>query len=112
MNNAKGVPPRIVPPAGTRSTGAEKTSRSGRTAFDDRGNAVWEWQTEDGDFSTDVSTQRLKKLEAPELSLEETQRLKKLNPATPKEGMLPGGGFNPYDRGTRSGDQAPRTHQK
>jgi hypothetical protein len=54
---------------------------------------VWEWQTEDGDFSTDVSTQRVKKLEAPELSLEETSRAKKLH-SSPKEASR---GFNPYD---------------
>ena len=71
---------------------------SGRPTFDSRGNAVWEWQTEEaGKFSTDVSTQRLKKLEASELTLEDTRRLKKLAGAKPYEKV--GGGFNPYDRG-------------
>jgi hypothetical protein len=75
---------------------------SGRAKFDSRGNAVWEWQTEDGDFSTDVSTQRVKKLEAPELSLEETARAKKLDSGSKKE---PSRGFNPYDN---SASRVPR----
>jgi hypothetical protein len=101
MNNAKGNPPRIAPPIGAGSRKSEETeSRSGRPAFDDRGNAVWEWQTEEGDFSRDNSTQRLKKLDLSKLSLEDTQRLKQAARGSPKEGALPGGGFNPYERGT------------
>ena len=103
MSHTKGHPPRGAPPIGGAAGGARPVGahRSGRPTFDDRGNAVWEWQTEEGDFSREVNTQRLKKLEAHELSIEETSRLKKLDLKAPKEGMMPGGGFNPYDRGTR-----------
>jgi hypothetical protein len=76
----------------------EAAGRSGRPTFDSRGNAVWEWQTEEtGKFSKDVSTQRLKKLEAPELSLEETSKVKKLKRSGTTD---KGGGFNPYERAT------------
>jgi hypothetical protein len=36
---------------------------SGRIAFDDRGNAVWQWRTESGDFKSDVDTQTVKALQ-------------------------------------------------
>jgi hypothetical protein len=78
--------------------------RSGRAVFDERGNSVWEWQTEDtGTFSRDVNTQYVKKLEVPELSLEEGapaqgQRAE----ADGKEKLR--AGFNPYDRAMSPGE--------
>jgi hypothetical protein len=36
---------------------------SGRIAFDARGNAVWQWRTETGDFKSDVDTQTVKALQ-------------------------------------------------
>jgi hypothetical protein len=93
MSNATDKP-RVAPPV-TKET-AKPALPSGRAKFDSRGNAVWEWQTENGEFSTDVSTQRIKKLEAPELSIEETARVRKLG-STHKDAQ--GGGFNPYDNG-------------
>ena len=72
--------------------------RSGRATFDSRGNAVWEWQTDTGDYSTDT-TQRLRTIEAPELSLEDTARSMRLQPRA-GDAMV-GGGFNPYDRGAQ-----------
>jgi hypothetical protein len=73
--------------------------RSGRVAFDERGNSVWEWQLETGVYSRDVNTQKLKKLELDELSIAETAQHRKptgLGGASEKRSM-PGGGFNPYD---------------
>ena len=32
---------------------------SGRVAFDERGNATWEWQSETGRFRRDIDTERL-----------------------------------------------------
>ena len=49
------------PDAGEKSTG--------RVKFDERGNAVWEWQVATGAFGREVTTQRLQKLEHPALSL-------------------------------------------
>jgi hypothetical protein len=87
--------------------------QSGRVAYDSKGNPVWEWQTSTGVFGRNVSTQRLKKLEA-KLSLEETQPV----PAQKPKGLalqdaerLPGGGMNPYDTGGPvSGRIAPAVH--
>jgi hypothetical protein len=36
---------------------------AGRIAFDDRGNAVWEWRTDTGTFSCDVDTLRVRALQ-------------------------------------------------
>ena len=75
--------------------------RSGRVAYDSRGNPTWEWQLETGVYSRDVSTQRLKKLDLGDLSIAETARHKK--PGGLDEPKKPGGGFNPYDNTPSSG---------
>jgi hypothetical protein len=36
---------------------------SGRIAFDDRGNARWEWRTETGDFKSDIDTRTVRALQ-------------------------------------------------
>jgi hypothetical protein len=70
---------------------------TGRVKFDDRGNAVWEWQVETGSFSLDVSTARLQKLEHPALSLAEDApspvETVRSNPLGTKKG------YDPYDSG-------------
>lgn len=88
-------------PPGKRSPGNPK--QSGRVAYDTKGNPVWEWETSTGVFGRNVSTQRLKKLEAG-LSLEETQPVPKPKELVlqQKPERLPGGGMNPYDTGGRS----------
>lgn len=82
---------------------AGAVKQSGRVAFDARGNPTWEWQTSTGQFDRNVSTGRLKALEA-ELQLADTQSVpapKGLTPEAPAP--LPGGGFNPYDSGATAG---------
>lgn len=37
---------------------------TGRVAFDDQGNAKWEWRSESGTFNPDIDTQRLKAIGA------------------------------------------------
>ncbi len=96
MTDPEDKKPERAPPTAVGSQGTDK--RSGRVAYDSRGNPTWEWQLETGVYSRDVSTQRLKKLDLGDLSIAETARHKK------PEGLegehkapLPGGGFNPYD---------------
>jgi hypothetical protein len=78
---------------------ASRANGSGRAAFDHRGDAVWEWHTETGNFSRSVSTTRVQKLEAPELSIEKTFIAEKPE-ITPQEEdpASAGRGYNPYDR--------------
>lgn len=75
--------------------------RSGRVAYDSRGNPIWEWQLETGVYTRDVNTQKLKKLDLGELSLADTVIQKKPDLTAPAQ--QPGGGFNPYDRGVGGG---------
>jgi len=51
------------------------TTQSGRVAFDDRGNSIWEWQTAPGIFSREISPQQLKALEASNLEVLEEASL-------------------------------------
>lgn len=76
---------------------AADAKRSGRVQFDDRGNAVWEWSVATGSFGRDVSTERLKRLENPGLSLADDS-------PTPFDYVKPNPlgtvkGYNPYDSG-------------
>ena len=73
--------------------------RSGRIAYDERGNSVWEWQLETGVYSRDITTQRLRKLDLDDLSIADTaihQRPPGLDQPQSRKPQ-PGGGFNPYD---------------
>jgi hypothetical protein len=89
-----------------------EAKESGRVAFDARGNPVWEWKTSTGVFDRNVTTQRLKKLEAQHLQLEETVAAAKAKElALQEQEHLPGGGNNPYDSGGLKSSQAPvNTH--
>jgi hypothetical protein len=65
--------------------------------FDDRGNAIWQWAVSTGTFAQDVSTERIKKLEHPALSLAD-------DAPTPFDKVKPNPqgvvkGYNPYDSG-------------
>ena len=83
---------------------------SGRVQFDDRGNAVWEWAVGTGTFGHEVSEERLKKLENPELSIAD-------DAPTPFDGVKPNPqgvvkGYNPYDSGKLGRNGAPPRKKK
>lgn len=101
MSNQAGKLPPGGPRVSTKSLddSASRDAASGRPMFDPRGSTVWEWKTETGRFSRDVSTTRVQKLHAPELSLEQTVIAKKPDETPANVSVAPGGGFNPYDRG-------------
>lgn len=42
---------------------------SGRISFDERGNGVWEWQTQPGVFTRDISSEQLHRLQDTDLRL-------------------------------------------
>lgn len=98
----KGKPTVDAPPADGK--------RSGRVQFDDRGNAVWEWSVATGAFGRDVSTERLKRLENPGLSLAD-------DAPTPVDYVKPNPlgtvkGYNPYDSGRLGTGKAPEPRKK
>jgi hypothetical protein len=90
-----------VLPSSKNETGDKST---GRVKFDERGNAVWEWQVTTGAFATEVSTQRLQKLEHPALSIADDAptpfETVRSNPLGTKKG------YDPYDSG-RLGKKPP-----
>jgi hypothetical protein len=65
---------------------------SGRVGHDSRGNAVWNWAAEAGALALESTSRLLKKLEVPELSVEEKPKGLEL------EERQPGGGYDPYNR--------------
>ena len=81
-------------PSSKTAIGGDKSS--GRVKFDDRGNAIWEWQLGTGTFG-EVSTQTLKKLEHPALSIADDApspfETVRANPLGMKKG------YDPYDSG-------------
>jgi hypothetical protein len=94
-NNPKSAKPGPNAVADDPPGNGEQTT--GRVKFDDRGNAIWEWQVETGAFSGEVSTERLQKLEHPALSLADdspsTAETVRANPLGTKKG------YDPYDSG-------------
>ena len=85
------------PSADTQRTTLTPKKQSGRVQFDERGNAVWEWAVKTGVFGREVSSDRLKRLENPGLSLAE-------DAPTPFDKVKPNPqgvvkGYNPYDSG-------------
>jgi hypothetical protein len=56
-------------------------AQSGRVAFDARGNGVWEWHLETGEYSTDItSTQMNRIIDPSKLALtDDTVKLKLVN---------------------------------
>lgn len=82
-------------PSSKKDAGGDKST--GRVKFDERGNAVWEWQVATGAFGLEVSTQRLQKLEHPALSIADDSptpfETVRANPLGTKKG------YDPYDSG-------------
>jgi hypothetical protein len=81
-------------PSSKSGTGDKST---GRVKFDERGNAVWEWQVATGAFGLEVSTQRLQKLQNKSLSIADDAPTPfdkvRANPHGTKKG------YDPYDSG-------------
>jgi hypothetical protein len=94
-------------PAGTAEPSAKDAAAktTGRVKFDDRGNAIWEWAITTGAYSPEVSSQRMKRLEHPALSIAEDAPTPvdhvRSNPLGTKKG------YDPYDSGKLGKPPAP-----
>jgi hypothetical protein len=92
--------PATTPPAkpgAADSKGAAGDGRSGRVVHDERGNAVWDWVKETSRIAIESTTRMLKKLEAPELTMEDSQE-EELR-IMPEPGK--GSGYDPYNQATK-----------
>jgi hypothetical protein len=69
---------------------------AGRVVHDERGNAVWDWVKQAGRAAIESTSMLLKKLEAPELKMEDTkdEELRIVRDTDP------GGGYDPYNQKT------------
>ncbi len=66
-------------------------TRSGRTVFDERGNAVWQWRDGTGEYSSDVDTSRVRAIQ------DATQEHLALSLGSEKgPSVQPGQGLDPY----------------
>jgi hypothetical protein len=85
----------------------EFAGRSGRIIHDERGNAVWDWLKETSRIAIDSTSRLLKRLEVPELKMEDTQDNNELSLESDRDA---GGGYNPYGGSPSGGKSAgPRT---
>jgi hypothetical protein len=85
-------------PPGATGSGARsgRDAAAGKIVHDYRGNAVWDWLKETGRNAIESTSRLLRKLEAPELKMEDKKdeelRLTDDNP---------GGGYDPYNQRQR-----------
>src|SRR5690242_15438824 len=79
-------------PGSTPAPAAPRDGSSGRVVHDERGNAVWHWVKETSRIAIESTSRLLRKLEIPELKVEETQD-EELRIESDRD---PGGGYDPY----------------
>jgi hypothetical protein len=81
----------------------EFEGKSGRIVHDERGNAVWDWIKETSRIAIDSTSRLLKRLEVPELKMEDTQKNNELSLESERDA---GGGYNPYGGSSSGGRSA------
>jgi hypothetical protein len=73
---------------------------AGKVVHDKRGTAMWDWLAQTGRMAIESTTRLLKKLEAPELKMEQTHE-EELRIAPDDTKFEPGGGYDPYNQATK-----------
>jgi len=79
---------------------AQPQPRTGKVVHDERGNAVWDWLKQTGRNAIDSTTRMLRKLETPELKVEQPHE-EELR-IQPDSSTSSGGGYDPYNQPTKS----------
>src|SRR5579862_9439482 len=70
-----------------------KAGGTGKVVHDDRGNAVWDWLATTSRVAIEATSRLLKKLEAPELKIEDSKDEELRIMPDPSSG----GGYDPYN---------------
>jgi hypothetical protein len=104
MDPPQRAKPKSTPPgqagAGSVKPGPKDDAiPSGRVRHDERGNAVWDWLKDTGRNAIEATSRLLKKLEAPQLEMED----KKDEELRIQSDRDPGGGYDPYNQSGKSG---------
>ncbi len=76
--------------------GTPAPNATGKVVHDERGNAVWDWLKQTSRIAIESTSRLLKRLEAPELKVEDTQN-NELR-LMPDGKSAPGGGYDPYNQ--------------
>jgi hypothetical protein len=100
--------PASSPSAPASSAAKDKAAdgNAGRVVHDSRGNAVWQWVKDTGRHAIESTSALLKKLEVPELKVEDH----KDDELRLEDDVDAGGGYDPY--GTRVGSKRPASTPK
>jgi hypothetical protein len=83
-----------APAPASRTGGAGAT---GKVVHDDRGNAVWDWLAQTSRIAIDATSRLLKKLETPELKVEDAKDEELRIAPEPSTGS----GYDPYNQATK-----------
>jgi hypothetical protein len=98
---AKPAPAAPAPASSAGKSGAAAAPRqaAGKVVHDERGNAVWDWLKETGRMAIEGTTRMLRRLETPELKMEDTRNQElRLQDDSSK---CAGGGYDPYNQANR-----------
>lgn len=87
-------------PAKGQTKPGQSAPQTGKVVHDERGNAVWDWLKQTGRNAIESTTRMLKKLESPELEVEQPHE-EELR-IQPDSGNCAGGGYDPYNQPTKS----------
>src|SRR5215469_12054604 len=92
--------PSAAAPARAKPVQAETPARTGKVVHDERGNAMWDWLKQTGRNAIESTTRMLRKLETPELKVEQPHE-EELR-IQPDSDTCSGGGYDPYNQPIKS----------
>ena len=103
---AKPAPQRPAAPPGAVGPAAQPSGAgaAGKVVHDERGHAVWQWVKETSRIAIESTSRLLRKLEAPDLKMEDTkdEKLRIMSDSSP------GGGYDPYNQPIKAPKSKPK----